>query len=99
MRAPSRRHMLIPKGRYKEKPFPPIPAHACAWLGAKIGPPERHALRFICESADVLLIGDDEVSELAPPRAGLFFCACISFEFGSGGGDSVHGFERGLFRG
>ena len=51
--------MLLPKGRYTEKPIPAIADHRLQWLAGKLGPAERRALRMIVETADLALIGDD----------------------------------------
>ena len=51
--------MLLPKGRYTEKPVPAIAEHRLQWLAGNLGPAERRALRMIYETADLVLVNDE----------------------------------------
>ena len=79
MRAPSRRHMLIPKGKHREKPFPAVPEHCLPWLAGRLAPIERKALQLICETADLVVV-DEGHGYLIVPVTGILIDILAAFE-------------------
>ena len=63
----ARRHMLLPKGRYKKAPIPVPSHHALPWVLGELAPAERRAMSEIADNADVLTV-DGEIWLLVPVR-------------------------------
>ncbi len=64
----AKRHMLLPKGKHKDKTFVPVMEHF--WLPSvlgKLAPPERRAMAEIVDNADVLTV-DGAIWLLIPVR-------------------------------
>ncbi len=66
-----RSNMGLPKPRIRRAIIPPLAHHELSWLAGELGPPERLALRHICETADLLDVGDSGVWLLVPTTAAL----------------------------
>ena len=62
----AKRHMLLPKGKHKDKRFVPVVGHyTLPWLLGELVPNERKAMAEIAESADMLEV-NGEIWLLAP---------------------------------
>ena len=62
--------MLVPKPRKRRKITPPMPASELVHLEGELGPDERKALRALCQTADLFVVGD-QAYLLAPVTPAL----------------------------
>ena len=56
--SPRDQHFLIPKPRCLDT-IPALPDSKLAWLAGRLGPEERMAMRYMCETAEVIVIDGD----------------------------------------
>ncbi len=62
--------MLLPKPRKRREIIPPMPASELIHLKGELGPDERKALRALCPTADLFVVGD-QAYLLAPVTPAL----------------------------
>ena len=62
--------MLLPKPRKRRMATPPMPASGLTHLEGELGPEERRAMRALCQTADLFVVGDQSYL-LAPVTPAL----------------------------
>ena len=62
--------MLLPKPRKRRKFIPPMPTCELTHLEGELGPDERRAMRALCQTADLFVVGD-QAYLLAPVTPAL----------------------------